>query len=366
MIPIAKPIIEKKDIENVIKVLESGMLVQGAQVEEFENKIKNLCSAKYAVATNSGTAALHTALYAIGIEPDDEVITTPFTFIATANAIRMIGAAPVFVDIDENTYNIDPKNIEKAVTKRTKAIIAVNLYGQPANYTEINNIAKRYKLHVIEDAAQSINADYKKKKSGNLTDISCFSFYATKNIITGEGGMITTNNKKYYERAKLFRHHGQSEEKRYTYVDIGYNYRMTNISAALGLAQFDRLDKITKRRQQIADKYDKAFKDIVGLQIPFIDENRTSVYHQYTLRVTKDFKFTRDELKKYLEEKGIQTAIYYPISLHHFKHLTGKNNNTKKDFPLSEKASHEVLSILIHPALKDSEIEYIIKTIKKI
>jgi len=362
MIAIARPIIEKKDIEKVVKVLESGMLVQGEQVKELEERVKDLCGTKYAVAVNSGTAALHAALYAIGIEPGDEVITTPFTFISTANAIRMVGAVPVFVDIDEKTYNIDPKRIEKAVTKKTKAIIAVNLYGQPADYAEINIIAKKYHILVVEDAAQSIHADYKKKKSGNLADISCFSFYATKNIITGEGGMITTNNKKYFERAKLFRHHGQSEEKRYKYVDIGYNYRMTNISAALGLAQFDRLDKLTKRRQHIAKNYDKAFKDIKGLQIPYIDENRTSVYHQYTLRITKDFTLTRDRLKKYLEEKGIGSAIYYPQPLQLFKHLV-KN---KKSFPVSEKASQEVLSIPVYPALTDSELEYIIKTIKNI
>jgi len=365
MIPLAKPIIEKKDIENVVKVLKSGMLVQGEQVKEFENRIKNVCGSTYAVATNSGTAALHTALYAIGIQPGDEVITVPFTFIASANVIRMVGATPVFVDIDEHTYNIDPQLIEKAITKKTKAIIVVNLFGQPASFKEINKIAKRNKIIVIEDAAQSINADYKKKKSGNLADISCFSFYATKNIITAEGGMITTNNKKYYERAKLFRHHGQSEEKKYAYVDIGYNYRMTNISAALGLAQFDRLDKITKRRQQIAKKYDKAFKDIKGLKIPYIDDNCISVYHQYTLRVTKDFKLTRDELKKYLEKKEIGSAVFYPISLNHFKHLFEKDN-TKNFFPISEKASHEVLSIPIHPALKNFEIDFIIETIKNI
>lgn len=365
MIPISKPIIDKGEIEAVSKVLKSGFIIQGEKTKKLEEKFLNMTGAKYAVATNSGTAALHTTLYSIGIKAGDEVITTPFTFIASANSILMVGAKPVFVDIDENTFNIDPYKIEDAVTKRTKAILAVSLYGQSADYNPINRIAKKYKLLVIEDAAQSINATYKGKKSGNLADISCFSFYATKNIMCGEGGMITTNNKIYYDRAKRFRHHGQDEKVRYEYFDLGYNYRLTDMQAAIALTQLKRLEKVTKRRQKIASRYNQAFRDIKGLIIPYTADDRGHVYHQYTLRITKDFKMTRDELKIYLEKKGIQSNIYYPKPLYAFKHLQSVKIN-RKNYSVAERIVSDVLSIPVHPLLTKKDVSYIIVTISSI
>lgn len=365
MIKISQPLIYQEEKKAALAVLNSGRLAQGPQVARLEKKFAKLCGTKYAVATCSGTAALHTTLYALGLGPGDEMITTPFSFIATANAILMVGARPVFVDIDPKTFNINPEKIKKAITRQTRAILAVNLYGQPADYKKINKIAKKYKLFVIEDAAQSINASLGGRKSGNLGESSCFSLYATKNITSGEGGLITTHNKNYYKRARLFRNHGQKENIPYQYQDLGFNYRMTEIQAALALEQLKKLNKITKRRQAIAKRYNQAFKKVKGLLVPYQAPDRTHVYHQYTLRITKEFKRSRDGLKKYLEKKGIEVKIYYPKPLHLYPHFQ-KFGYKKGDFPVAEKASQAVLSIPVHPLLREKEINYIIKTITKI
>lgn len=363
IITISQPIIKKEEFNAVNKVLSSKRIAQGPKVAELEEWFIKLCGTRYAIATNNGTSALHTALFAIGITSHNEIITTPFTFIATANSILMVRATPVFVDIEEKTFNIDPKQIEKAITKKTKAIITVDLYGQPADYDQINKIAKKFKLIIIEDAAQSINANYQGKKSGNLGDIGCFSLYATKNIMCGEGGMITTNNKNFYERAKLFRNHGQPEGKRYDYIDLGYNYRMTDILAAIAIEQLKKVNQITKKRQENAKRYDRAFRHIKGLVTPYVGKDRTHAYHQYTLRITDKFNITRDELKMYLEKKGIQSNIYYPKPLYYFNHL---KKYKRDNYKTAERISKEVLSIPVHPLLTNREIDYIIDTITSI
>lgn len=362
VISISKPVIEKDEIKAALQVLSSGVIAQASQVAKLEEQFAHLCQTKYAVATNNGTSALHTALYAIDIQPGDEVITTAFSFVATANSILMVGARPIFVDIDEKTFNIDVAKIKKNVTKKTKAIIVVNLFGQPADYREINYLAKKYHLKVIEDAAQSINAVYNGKKSGNLADISCFSLYATKNITCGEGGMVTTNNCNYFQRARRFRNHGQREGKKYDYIALGYNYRLTDFQAAVALAQLKKIDKLTKRRQDIAKKYNQIFKNIPDLIVPIIGVNRTHVFHQYTLRVTRDFKMNNDALKKYLLSKNIQSSVYYPKPLYQFKHLQFKKYH-HADFSVVNKIVKEVLSIPVHPLLTNEEINYIVKTI---
>jgi len=356
--------IGKQEIASVVKVLKSGMLAQGPMVERLEKNSAKFCNTKYSIAVNSGTAALHTSLHSLGIGLGDEVITTPFSFVATANSILMSGAKPIFVDIDENTFNINPKLIEMKITKRTKAILAVNLYGQPADYNEINKIAKKYNLFVIEDAAQSIGSIYFGKKSGSLGDMGCFSLYASKNVISGEGGIITTNSKKLDYKAKLFRHHGQSEKQRYTYLELGYNYRMTDIQAAIAVEQLKRANVLTKKRQEIARNYNEAFKNIKGIITPFVEKHATHVYHQYVLRITKDFKMSRDELKVYLEKKGIQATIYYPSPLYKAKHLSFANKPNK--FPVTEKIVKEILSIPVHPKLTNKQVKYIIDTIQNI
>ncbi|QQG44088.1 MAG: DegT/DnrJ/EryC1/StrS family aminotransferase [Candidatus Roizmanbacteria bacterium] len=363
-IALTRPLIGKKEINAVTQVLNSGMLTQGQVVSIFEKEFSQYCKVKYAIACNNGTSALHIALYSIGLKPGDEVITTPFTFVATANSILMVGAVPVFVDIEPFTFNIDTQKIEAAVTKKTKAILVVNLYGQPADYDRILSIAKKHNLTVVEDAAQSVGAEYKGKKSGNLADIGCFSFYGTKNITCGEGGMITTNNKHYYEKSLLFRNHGQDEKKKYFYSDIGYNYRLTDILASIALIQLNKIKTMTKKRQMIALKYDKILRDVNGITTPFTAPNRTHVYHQYTIKVTKDFKLKRYALKDYLYKKGVQTNIYYPKPLYEFDHLqVGKK---QKSYPITEAVTKECLSLPIYPALKNSDIDYIIDLIKKI
>lgn len=364
MISLIKPIIGKEEKRAVLEVLNSGMLAQGVKVGALEENFVKICRTKFAIATSSGTSALHTALHSLGIGNGDEVITTPFTFIATANSILMAGATPVFVDIEEDTYNIDPKLIEDKITKKTKAILAVDLFGQPADYKTINKIAQKNKLFVIEDAAQSIGAVYYGKNTGSLGDVACFSLYASKNIISGEGGMITTNKKYINHNARLFRHHGQSEETRYSYSGLGFNYRMTDMQAAIAIEQLKRLEFITKRRQEIAREYDTSFRDLKGLVSPKVRKNQTSAYHQYTLRITDDFKVNRNEFKKYLGKNGIQANVYYPTPLYKVNHLM--YDTKPKDFPVTEKISEEVLSIPIHTLLSDRDIKHIINTIKKI
>src|SRR3989339_198434 len=260
MINISKPIIGKEEIAAVLKVLKSGMIVQGPVVEKLEENFAKYCGTKYAVAFNSGTAAIHAGLYTLGIGPGDEIITTPFTFVATANPILMQGAKVVFADISEDDFNIDPKEVEKKITKKTKAIIPVDLYGQVYNYPAIKKIAKKYHLKILEDACQAVGANRGKARAGNFGDVAAFSLYATKNIMSGEGGLITTNDEKIAEKCKMFRHHGQSEKTKYEYFDLGYNYRMTDILAAIGLVQLKKIERFSRRRIQNAELLSRGLK----------------------------------------------------------------------------------------------------------
>ncbi len=364
MIPIAKPYIGEEEINAVVNVLKSGTIAQGPKVRELEEKFAKFCGAKYAIAVNNGTAALHSALYVAGVKENDEVITTPFTFIATANSILMQRARPVFADIDKETFNIDPEKIKEKITKKTKAIMSVNLYGQACDYDAIKDIAKSKNLRIIEDAAQSVGAEYKGIKSGNLGDIAGFSFYATKNIACGEGGIITTNNENYAENAKLFRQHGRSKMSSYEYVNLGYNYRSTDISAAIMLEQLKKLEFINKKRIENASYLSKGLQKIKGIQVPIVKSGRKHVYHQYTIRIN-GFKISRDNLAEHLTEKGIGNGVYYPKPLHlldHYKVFGYK----KGDFPVAEKACNEVLSLPVHPHLTKEQMDLIINTIAEL
>jgi len=365
MIKIAQPVIGKEEIEAANKVLKSSILAQGPMVAEFERKFADFSGVKYAVAVSSGTAALHCALYACGIKRGDEVITAPFTFVATANSIIMQSAKPVFVDICLDTFNIDPTKIEEKISKKTKAILPVDLFGQIYNAPAIKKITKKYNLKVIEDACQAHGAEFNRRKAGTFGDIGCFSFYATKNMVTGEGGMIVTNNGRYAELARRFRHHGQSEKTRYQYFDLGFNYRMTDIAATIGIEQLKRIDDFNKKRMKNAQMLTEGLKNIKGLITPIIKKNYKHVFHQYTIRVTNEFKITRDELSQCLKEKGIESSVFYPKPLHlhpYFRKLGYKRG----DFPVSEKISKEVLSLPVHPLISEKDIRFIIKTIKEI
>jgi len=359
MIPLSKPLIGEKEKANVLSVLESGMLAQGPRVKELEQVFAKLCGVARAVAVNSGTAAIHGALYAAGIGPADEVITTPFTFVATANPVLMQGATVVFCDIKEDTLNIDPERVSERITSKTKAIIAVDLYGHPADYKELRSIADKHNLILIEDACQAANAEYYGRKAGSLADIAVFSFYATKNIMCGEGGMITTNNEKFAIRARSFRHHCR-DSVNYDYVDLGYNYRMTDIAAAIALAQLERLGEFTEKRISNAKKFNEAFDSVGGIVTPLIMPNVKHVFHQYTIRVSAS---KRDDLKKYLLDNEVDCAVFYPKPLHLYPHFASFGYK-QGDFPVAERASKEVLSLPVHPALSESDIQSVIKIVK--
>lgn len=353
---------EKRAIE---KVLESGMIVQGQKVAEFEEKFAKFCGSKYAVAVNSGTAALHCACYALGISQGDEVITSPFTFVASANCVLMSGGKVVFADINEETYNISPLEIKKKINSKTKAIIPIDLYGQPYDYEEVKKIADKYGLKIIEDACQAVGAKYHEKKAGTLGDIGCFSFYATKNLMTGEGGMLVTNNEEFAKKAKMFRSHGQEEGKKYQYYDLGYNYRMTDMIAALGIEQLKKVIKLNSVRIQNAQYLLEGLSGIKGLVLPKVKIGNAHVFHQFTIRIMNGFRFTRDELYEYLAKKGIHCGIYYPQPIHLSPHFQ-KYGHKKGECSIAEKLSGEVISLPIHPYLTKSDLDYMIKVIKAV
>lgn len=355
MIPIAKPLLGKEEIDAVTEVLSSGMIAQGPKVEELELAFSEYTGCEYAAAVNSGTAALHIALLANGIGKEDEVITSPFSFIATANSILYTGAKPVFADIESDTYNIDPEKIQEKITSKTRAILPVHLYGHPADMKAIMEIAEDNKLIVIEDACQSHGAKCLGKRVGSF-GTGAFSFYPTKNMTTGEGGMVTTNDKKIAEKAKMIRAHGS--KVRYLHEMLGFNLRMTDIAAAIGLAQLRKLDGFIATRQKNAEILSADLKSIPEIVPPVIRADCTHVFHQYTVRAEK-----RDQLEAFLKEKEIGTGIYYPRCIH--KQPFYKELGYTDSLPVSEKAAEEVISLPVHPALSRTDLQEIVEVIKE-
>ena len=356
-VSIASPVIEDEEINAVVDVMKSGMIAQGPKVIEFEEEFAKFVGAKYGIATNSGTSALHVALLAAGIGEGDEVITTPFTFAATGNSILYTGAKPVFVDIDPDTFTIDPTKIEEAITDKTKAIMPVQLYGQSADMDAIMKIAKENDLIVIEDAAQAHGAEYKGEKVGNLGDMACFSFYPTKNMTTSEGGMITTNNEEFAENAKVYRAHGSATK--YHHDVLGYNFRMTDIGAAIGLEQLKKLESFNDKRIENAKYLDEALADCDLVETPVVKDGYKHVYHQYTVKVN-DGK--RDELSDYLIENGIGNGIYYPIPL--YNQVLYTNMGYNQSLAVTDEIVKNVLSLPIHAKLTKFDLDLIVKTIK--
>jgi len=359
MIPISRPVMGPEEIKAIEEVLRSGALTQGAKVKTFEEQFAAYIGAKYAIATNSGTSALHTALLGSGIGTGDEVITTPFSFIAAANAVLYAGAKPVFADIDEASFNIDPEKIEENITNRTKALLVVHLFGQPCDMGQIMKICRENGLTLIEDACQAHGAEFDGKKVGAF-GTGCFSFYPSKNLVTGEGGMITTNDKKVAEKAEMIRNHGQT--KTYVHDMLGYNYRMTDLAAAIGICQLKKLDAFNKKRIKNAEFLTKEIGKIDGLIPPRVMPNVKHVFHQYTIRVTEDFGMSRDELKQRLGKKGIDARAYYPIPIH--KQPLYKKLGYRDDLPISEKAANEVLSLPVHPSLTGGDLKKIVGAMK--
>lgn len=360
LINIAQPIIGAEENDLVNDVLHSGMLAQGPKTEQLEADFASYCGTKYAIAVNSGTAAIHAALYAAGVRQDDEVITVPFSFIATVNPIIMLGAKPVFVDVREDDYLIDVDQLEFKITDKTKAIVPVHLYGQIADMDRINEIAARHNISVIEDACQAIGAEYKGKKAGSLGTAGCFSLYATKNIMSGEGGVITTNDENLARIARQFRQHGMSGP--YQYEHIGYNYRTTDLCAAIAIAQLLKVDTFNSIRQKNARLLSNKLQDIEGITLPNYDGGNSHVFHQYTLRIKDDI---RDQFIEGLRDAGVGAGVYYPKSLHTIPHVLSYGYS-EGDFPIAEQACREVVSLPIHPSVSEVDIETISATVHEI
>lgn len=360
--PIAKPHITRSEKRAVLDVLNSGNLSLGPKHKEFEEKFAKKIGTKYACSVSSGTAGLHLAMIAANIKPGDEVITTPFSFVASANSILYVNAKPIFVDIDPVTFNIDLSKIEKAITKKTKAILVVHIFGQPANMSEIVKIAKKHSLKIIEDACESICAEHDRKMVGTFGESAVFAFYPNKQMTTGEGGMIVTNDKKVYEICSSLRNQGRSENMQWLdHERLGYNYRMDEMSAALGLAQLAKLDKMIVQRQQIAKWYKEALlphSDIVTA--PQTDPTNTHTWFVYI--VTLKNGANRNHVIEDLAAKNIQTKAYLP-SIHLFKFYRTKFGFKKGDFPISEKVSNTSLALPIYIGLNKLDVYYIVKTL---
>jgi len=329
-----------KAIEGVLK---STQFIMGPNVKAFEKETACYLGAKYAIGVNSGTDALVIGLRAAGIKEGDEVITTPFTFFATAEAISQVGATPVFVDIDERTFNINPELIKPAITERTKAILPVHLYGQAAEMGSIMNLAQKYNLKVIEDTAQAFGGEYQGQKLGTIGDVGCYSFFPSKTLgAFGDGGLITANNEEIAEAAKMLRVHGA--KKKYFNETIGYNSRLDEIQAAILRVKLTYIDEANEGRRKAAHCYNELLKDMPGIVTPYEDNRGKHVYHQYTIRVLNG---RRDELKEHLAEKGIGTMIYYPVPVHQLPVYKDKSPT----LPIAERIAAEVLSLPIWPGI---------------
>src|SRR5438876_1076725 len=370
MIPIALPLLGAEEEAAVLRVLASGQLAQGERVATFEQRFAELCHVQRAVAVSSGTAALHLALLAHNIGRGDEVITTAFSFSATANVILHVGATPVFVDIEPDIYTLDPTQVETALTRRTKAIIPVHLYGHPCDMKRLEQLAANYSLVLIEDASQAHAAAIDGRPVGSF-GTGCFSFYATKNMTTGEGGMVTTNDSAIAEQVRLLRSHGQKE--RYYHVALGYNLRMTEIQAALGLAQIEKLEQFTEQR--IANAAFLTEQLSRSVQTPIVCPGYRHVYHQYTIRVPQN----RDEWAMHLRTRGIGTAVHYPLAIHQqpfYKEqidklkflntdepMSGMRSMGDRRLPVTEMAAKQVLSLPVHPALTTEDLTTIAREV---
>jgi dTDP-4-amino-4,6-dideoxygalactose transaminase len=342
------------------EVMKSSRFILGENVKKLEQDVAAYSRVKHGIGVANGSDALHISLQACGVKEGDEVITTPFTFFATAGAIARCGAKPVFVDIDLDTYNIDPKQIEEKITDRTKAIIPVHLYGQAADMDPIIEIAKKYNLYIIEDAAQAIGAEYKGRRTGELGDAACYSFFPTKNLgAYGDAGMIVTNDDELAEKMRVIRVHG-SKPKYYHHV-LGYNSRLDEMQAAILNVKFPHLDEWSEKRRAIARRYTHLLNEKLGDKVvtPFEAEECYHVFHQYTIRVEK-----RDELQQFLKENGVATMIYYPLALH-MQPVFADLGYKEGDFPNAEKAAKEAISLPMFPELKEEQQDYVVEMIAK-
>ncbi len=374
-IPYAQQWIEEDDIEEVKKVLESDWLTTGPKVDEFEEKFADYVNSRYAVAVSSGTAALHAATFAAGIEEGDEAIVSPMTFAASANCILYQGGTPVFVDIDRKTYNIDPEKIEEKINENTKAIVPVDYTGQPCEIDKIMDIAEKNDLTVIEDSSHAVGATYDGKKIGSFADMSIFSFHPVKHITTGEGGMITTNSKELYEKLKQFRNHGITKEDSklnknegpwfYEQQYLGYNYRLNDMQCALGISQLNKIDRFLKRRREIAERYTEFFKDLRGVVPPYQKENSNSAWHLYVLQLElEELKVDRKKIFNEFLDKELGVQVHYiPVYYHPYYQNLGYERGL---CPNAEWLYERIISIPMYPKMKDEDLNKVLNRIESV
>jgi len=363
-ISLSGPDIGPKEKELVSEVLESGWLSLGPKLEEFEKNFAEYIGTKYAIGVNSGTSGLHLLIRSLDIGKGDEVITTPFSFIASSNCVLFEDAKPVFVDIDENKWWIDTNKIENKITKKTKAILPVDVFGQPANMDKILEIADKYNLKVIEDSCEAIGAEHNNKKVGTIADASVFAFYPNKQITTGEGGMIVTNSEEIATKCKSMRNQGRTDNSQWlSHVRLGYNYRLDEMSCALGIAQLDRIEEILNKRKKVADKYISLLYDIDEVKTLKIDERTTKMsWFVFVIQLAKNID--RNKVLNHLKENGIQCKPYFtPIHLQPF--YKEKFGYKRGDFPLTEKVSDSTIALPFYNKLKEQEIKYVVDSLKE-
>ena len=371
-IPYGRQCISEEDIQAVVDTLRSDYLTTGPKISEFEKVIADYTGAKYAVAVSNGTAALHIACMAAGISEGDEVITSPITFVASANCSFYCGATPIFADIDLDTYNISSESIEKCITDKTKAIVAVHFSGQPCDMDRIREIADKHNLIVIEDAAHALGADYKSKKIGSISDMTTFSFHPVKHITTAEGGMVTTNNKELYEKLLLYRTHGITRDSElmskndgawyYEQIDLGYNYRITDVQCALGMSQMKRLDEFVSKRRELVARYNKAFENVDEIITPYQLAGCNNSYHLYVIRLnTMDRKEVFDKLRA----AGIGVNVHY-IPVHtqpYYKRYYEENKMAQPECPNAIKYYNTAISLPLYPELSYEQQDYVIEKV---
>lgn len=371
MIPYGKQTIEQDDIQAVVDVLKSDFLTTGPKIAEFEQTVADYVGAKYAVAISNGTSALHAACFAAGIGPGDEVITTPLTFAASANCVLYCGGTPVFADVDPKTYNIDPEDIRRKITDKTKAIIAVHLAGQPCDMDAIHSIAREHGLIVIEDGAHALGSVYKGKKVGSMSDMTTFSFHPVKPITTGEGGMIVTDNEDFYKKMVLFRSHGITRDDSmmtrndgpwfYQQFNLGYNYRITDIQCALGCSQMKKLDRFLARRKEIVARYNEAFADCDNIITPYQLSDTESGWHLYIVQVKN---CDRRKVFENMREKGIGVNVHYiPVYMHPYYQEHGYENVHCAN---AEEIYSHIISLPLYPGLTSEQQDYVIDTLKSL
>jgi len=370
-LPYGRQSIDDDDISAVEEVLKSDWLTTGPKVPEFEERFCEYIGCKYAVAVNSGTSALDIAVASLGLKEGSEIITTPFTFVATANCILYNNLKPVFADIKKDTYNINPDEIKKKITSKTKAIIYVDYAGQPCDIFEIREIADENNLYLIEDAAHACGAEYNGRKVGNFADLTEFSFHPVKHITTGEGGMVTTDNEELYEKLKLLRNHGIDRDTvtrfgkdasyAYDMKLLGRNYRITDFQCALGISQLKKLEEFIKRREHIVKIYNEEFENIDEITVPYVKPNVKHAWHIYTILLNK--KINRDKFFNSMKAKNIGVNVHY-IPIYKFSYYKEKFNFNDKDFPVTENVFSRIITLPLFPGMKDEDAYDVITAVK--